>query len=128
MKAQTSVCPCGSGAAYAYCCGPYHAGAAAPDAEQLMRSRYSAYVLGREDYLLATWHPDTRPQALNLDAPPCPQWRGLTVRAHNVQDADHATVAFEARYKLNGRAYAFAETSRFVRRSGRWCYLDGDTA
>ena len=60
-----SACPCGSGRAYAACCGRLHSGAEnAASAETLMRSRYSAYVLKLEDYLLATWHPDTRPRQL----------------------------------------------------------------
>lgn len=126
MKSLPETCPCGSGAAYGACCGRYHSGDAAPDAERLMRSRYSAYVQAREDYLLATWHPDTRPPTLDLDATPRPQWLGLAVGSHAVQDADHATVAFVARYKLNGRAFKLRETSRFVRLGGRWFYVDGD--
>ena len=124
MSAPT--CPCGSGRALAECCGRFHAGEAAPDAERLMRSRYSAYVLGLEDYLLATWHPATRPSSMELDAPPRPQWLGLTVRSHTPLDASHATVEFVARYKLNGRAYRLHETSRFERVDGCWLYVDGE--
>ena len=115
---------------YADCCGRWHEGLArgepAPTPEALMRSRYSAYVLGREDYLLATWHADTRPAELDLQATPRAQWLGLTVKSHAVQDPGHATVEFVARYKLNGRAFRLAETSRFVRIEGRWFYVDGD--
>lgn len=125
-KPADDACPCGSGETCEACCGRYHAGAPAPDAERLMRARYSAYARGLEAYLLATWHPDTRPADLGLDAPPRPQWLGLVVKSHAVQDADHATVAFVARYKLNGRAFKLAETSRFVRLDGRWVYVDGD--
>ena len=119
-------CPCGSGRALADCCGRYHEGQLAPDAERLMRSRYSAFVLGREDYLLATWHPSTRPAALELDATQRPQWLGLTVKAHTPLDETHATVEFVARYKLNGRAFKLHETSRFEQVDGRWLYVDGD--
>ncbi|WP_324780527.1 YchJ family protein [Thiobacillus sedimenti] len=119
-------CPCGSGRPLAQCCGRFHAGEPAPDAESLMRSRYSAYVLGLEDYLLTTWHPATRPPALELDAPPRPQWLGLAVKSHVPLDADHATVEFVARYKLNGRAFRLHETSRFERVAGRWLYVGGD--
>lgn len=126
MKITDEPCPCGSGQTYAQCCGVFHAGAAAPDAERLMRSRYSAYVGGLGDYLFATWHPDTRPAELGLDATPRPQWQALTVKSHVVQDSDHATVEFVARYKLNGRACRLHETSRFVRLQGRWVYVDGD--
>ena len=120
------ACPCGSGRALSACCGRYHAGEPAPDAVSLMRSRYSAYVLGLEDYLLATWHPATRPAVLELDATPRPQWLGLAVKAHTPQDETHATVEFVARYKLNGRAFKLHETSRFERVDGRWLYVDGE--
>lgn len=119
------VCPCGSGRPLAECCGRFHAGEPAPDAERLMRSRYSAYVLGLEDYLLATWHPATCPATLELDAQPRPQWLGLAVKSHVPLDAGHATVEFVARYKLNGRACRLHETSRFERVGGRWVYVDG---
>ncbi len=98
----------------------------ATDAETLMRSRYSAYVQGDAAYLLATWHPDTRPSSLDLNADPKPKWLGLTVKRHVPLDADHARVEFEARYKLNGRAFRMRETSRFTRLDGRWYYLDGE--
>jgi SEC-C motif-containing protein len=97
----------------------------APTAEALMRSRYSAFVRGDLPYLLATWHPDTRPATLDPD-PPGLRWLGLEVRRHADQDADHATVEFVARSKLQGRAHRLHETSRFVRLDGRWHYLDGD--
>jgi SEC-C motif-containing protein len=120
------ACLCGSGRPYETCCGIFHAGETAPDAESLMRSRYSAYVLGREDYLLATWHPATRPAALDLEATPRPQWMGLAVKSHAPLDDVHATVEFVARYKLNGRAFKLHETSRFERVEGRWLYVDGE--
>ncbi len=121
-------CPCGHAAGYAVCCGPLHEGAVATTAEQLMRSRYSAYVLKREDYLLASWHPDTRPATLRLAAQqPPPTWLGLAVRQQQLIDTDHATVEFVARYRLGGgRAQRQHETSRFVRLNERWYYLDGE--
>ena len=123
---SSAACPCGSGRTLAACCGRFHAGEPAPDAGSLMRSRYSAYVLGLEDYLRATWHPVTRPAALGLDAVPRPQWQGLAVKSHTPLDATHAMVEFVARYKLNGRAYRLHETSRFERVAGRWLYVDGE--
>lgn len=126
LKPGDEACPCGSGATYVACCGPLHAGAAAADAERLMRSRYSAYVRGLDAYLLATWDADTRPAALALDAEPRPRWLGLTVIAYQPLDADHATVEFAARYKCNGRALRLHETSRFRRTGGRWFYVDGE--
>jgi SEC-C motif-containing protein len=123
-------CPCGRPAAYADCCGRYHAGpqhGQAPDAEALMRSRYSAYVRELADYLLLTWHPGTRP-AEPLHFEPGLRWLGLEVKRHRAIDADHAEVAFVARSKLGGRAHRLQETSRFVREGGRWFYVDGDVA
>jgi SEC-C motif-containing protein len=123
MTSTTPACPCGSGAACADCCARWHAGAAAPSAEALMRSRYSAFVLGRTDYLLATWHPATRPSSLELDR--AVKWLGLDVRASRT-DGDQATVEFIARSKLGGRATRLHEASRFVLELGRWYYVDGD--
>ncbi|VCU72515.1 hypothetical protein PIGHUM_04616 [Pigmentiphaga humi] len=121
------LCPCGLGQAYARCCGRWHHGAQrlqAPDAPALMRSRYSAYVLGLHGYLLDTWHLSTRPAALEPD-PDGMKWLGLEVRSSAQRDADHATVEFVARSKLGGRAHRMHEISRFVREAGQWYYLDG---
>ena len=89
-----------------------------------MRSRYSAFVLDLGDYLLASWHPSTRPATLEPNEPGL-KWLGLEVRRHVGADADHATVEFVARCKLAGRARRLHEISRFVRENGRWFYLDG---
>jgi SEC-C motif domain protein len=121
-----SNCPCGSNKSYADCCGHYiDGGEIAPSAEALMRSRYSAYVLLREPYLLATWHSSTRPAALGLHYEVQPKWIGLEVKHHAQQDVNHATVEFVARYKVSGRAQRMHEISRFVCEDGRWLYLDG---
>lgn len=121
-------CACGNPAGYATCCGPLHDGAAATSAEQLMRSRYSAYVLKREDYLLSSWHPDTRPATLQLAAQqPLPTWLGLEIRREQRIDDNHALVEFVARYRLGGgRAQRQHETSRFTRADERWYYFDGE--
>ena len=125
-------CPCRSihdTRPCASCCARYYAGPLhlqAPDAETLMRSRYSAFVFGLREYLRDTWHPGTRPAVIEPD-PVGLKWLGLEVRVHAVQDADHATVEFVARSKLGGRAQRLHETSRFVREGGRWFYVDGQT-
>ena len=93
-----------------------------------MRSRYTAYALKREPYLLATWHASTRPQALKLDDDAWTKWIGLDVKRHTLQDQTHATVEFVARCKINGRAQRLHEVSRFVCESGCWFYVDGDIA
>ncbi|MEY8875735.1 MAG: YchJ family protein [Leptothrix sp. (in: b-proteobacteria)] len=121
-------CPCGQPRALNACCGRFHAGPLhlqAPDAQALMRSRYSAYVLDRLDYLLATWHPDTRPARLEANEPGL-RWLGLEVRSQRVIDASHAEVEFVARSKFGGRAQRLHERSRFTLEAGQWFYVDGD--
>jgi SEC-C motif-containing protein len=131
MKAPVTPCPCGSGQAYAGCCGRLHTLFAtagllgAEDAASLMRSRYSAFVLELRDYLLASWHASTRPASLAPNEAGI-KWLGLQVKGHQRQDADHATVEFVARSKLVGRAHRLQERSRFVREAGVWYYVDGD--
>jgi len=90
-----------------------------------MRSRYCAYVLGHADYLLATWHPSTRPAGLDLEEEPRPKWLGLEVKRHEVTGQDQAIVEFVARYRVGGRGQRLHEISRFVREEGRWYYFDG---
>ncbi len=135
-------CPCGKGE-YASCCGRYHEGVPAFDAESLMkplairpgrqttpadalvmmRSRYSAYVMELEPYLLYTWHPDTRPKKIDFDERA--KWLGLEIRACALQSADCATVEFVARFKIAGRAHRLHEISRFVLEGKDWLYVDG---
>ena len=113
--------------AYTNCCGRYvdHFDTTpAPDAEHLMRSRYSAFVRERADYLLATWHPSKRPESLTFDVGA--KWLGLDVRSHQPTGADTAEVEFVARYRVAGQAVRLHERSRFVRENGRWMYVDGD--
>ena len=124
---MTELCPCGSGAAYADCCGPHHAGLPAPSAESLMRSRYAAYALGLGDYLALTWHPGSRPAGADL-ADGGSVWRKLEIlrtEAGGEGDADGA-VEFKAHWQTGGRKGCLHETSRFVKENGRWYYLDGD--
>jgi SEC-C motif-containing protein len=127
------ACPCGRvdnkkrPVAYVDCCGRFvdHVDAApAPDAEHLMRSRYSAFVHEQADYLLATWHSSTRPASLDFDAGA--KWLGLEVRQHQVTGADTAEGEVVARYRVQGQAVRLHERSRFVREGGRWFYVDGD--
>ena len=118
-------CPCGRALDFAACCGRYlGTGVPAPDAESLMRSRYTAFVRGDVAHLLATWHASRRPASLDLDAGV--KWLGLDVKRHRVLDADHAEVAFVARSRVQGRGQRLQERSRFVREDGWWFYVDGD--
>jgi len=94
-----------------------------------MRSRYTAFVRERADYLLATWHPSTRPDRLDFE--PGARWLGLELRSRAVADADHAEVEFVARVRgPGGAAQRLHERSRFVREHegvhDRWYYVDGD--
>jgi SEC-C motif-containing protein len=91
-----------------------------------MRSRYTAYALRREDYLLQTWHSHTRPASLDLEDESHRKWLGLEIRRHEQPEPDRALVEFVARYKVAGRAHRLHEVSRFVREAGRWLYVDGD--
>jgi SEC-C motif-containing protein len=126
MSKHTLVCPCGTVKPYPECCGRYiDTPAAAPTAEALMRSRYTAYTQLNETYLLATWHASTRPTSLALATETPTKWLGLTVKNHQQPDETHATVTFTARYKINGRAYSLHEISRFVREEAQWFYVDG---
>ncbi|MEU2715236.1 YchJ family metal-binding protein [Streptomyces sp. NPDC007205] len=116
-------CPCGLPRPYDACCGRFHAGAAAaPTAESLMRSRYSAFVKGDAGYLLRTWHPRTRPERLDLD--PRMTWTGLEILDATDGSAFHTTgtVTFRASY----RGGSLHERSRFERVDGAWVYVDGD--
>jgi len=89
-----------------------------------MRSRYSAYCLGDEAYLLKTWHPSTRPGSLHLGESPV-KWVGLEIITAPEATGDEARVEFIARYKQNGRAGRLNENSRFRRDRSQWFYLDG---
>lgn len=126
--AASPPCPCGLGAPYAACCGPFLAGReAAPTAERLMRSRYTAFARGDAAYLLRTWAAATRPADLTLD--PGIRWTGLTVLGATGGSAFHSegTVEFTARYRAGGRAGEQHENSGFVREQGLWVYVDALT-
>ena len=133
LRADTLPCPCGrSGSAskgrsrtvtFGECCSPLLQGKQfAVDAEALMRSRYTAYVLGDAAYLRRSWHPDTCPADLSLDAGV--QWLGLKIERHTRISPTHAEVVFIARYRLDGLVYRLAEHSRFVLEQGRWLYCE----
>jgi SEC-C motif-containing protein len=128
-RPEPAECPCGSGAAYAACCRPLHAGQArAATAEQLMRSRFSAFAVGNADYLLRSWHSSTRPPRLDLD--PGLRWTRLEILGSSGGGPFHSegTVEFTAysrrrRGDGDGGEEAMHENSSFVRESGAWVYL-----
>lgn len=121
------LCACGSANQYAACCGRFHFGNEMPaSAELLMRSRYCAYVLALQDYLLETWHPSTRPVSLDFSDANKTRWLGLEVRRHTVVDASRAQVEFVARYKMGGLpAVRLHEISDFIFEEDRWFYVSG---
>ncbi|CEP37978.1 MULTISPECIES: YchJ family protein [unclassified Halomonas] len=124
-------CPCGSHLTLEQCCGRYHQGELAPTPEALMRSRYAAFVLGLTDYLLATWHPSTRPGELTPD--PEAEWKSLSIVAAEPPREDTGYVHFKACFYERGREqggakkrwHVLEEVSRFVKEQQRWWYIDG---
>jgi len=127
---QTKDCPCGSGQLLADCCGPYLIGAeAAPTAEALMRSRYTAYVEHDDAYLLASWDPQTCPDDPHPSADNGTTWTGLKIlRAEaGTEGDDEGVVEFIASCDVRGTPAQLHEISQFRRSEGRWLYVDGDT-
>ncbi len=122
-------CPCGSGSLLIECCGRYHGGTPAPSAEQLMRSRYSAYVLGLIDYLVATTLP-AQQSALDRGAMAAwsaqSTWLGLQVENSEVLGGqpEHAFVTFVARWHDGQGEHAQHERSAFVQNAGHWYFID----
>ncbi|MBF9334748.1 hypothetical protein G3N30_00355 [Microbacterium lacticum] len=126
--APDDPCPCGGGT-FGTCCGRILAGRPAPTAEQLMRSRYTAFAVGDAAHLRATWHPSTAPESLTLD--PAMRWDGLEIiDATTAADDRRATVEFRARWHdaPSGQRGVLHEVSRFRRAAGRWYYLDGEVS
>ncbi len=126
-KKYRGPCPCGSLKTYEACCQALHEGGWPVDAGALMRSRYSAFVLKLEPYLLATWHPRTRPESLGLSQSPR-RWLGLKILRHEEGADGTAIVEFIARYKAGGRVRELREASRFAQEDGRWLYVDGEVS
>ena len=121
-------CPCQSEKLYADCCEHYHNGEAAPTAEALMRSRYSAYVMNDDKYLYKSWSKTTRPSKKSLKQNQANEWLGLTiVRTDKGTTFDsEGVVEFIARFQSDAEVQQLHEVSRFVRENGKWVYLDGD--
>lgn len=121
----TAACYCGNEAGYHACCARFHSGdALAPDAQSLMRSRYSAYVLGLDGYLMKTWASEFRPASVVVNEPGT-RWLGLEVKRVEILGPTRSVVEFVARYKVAGRARRLREISQFELRQGEWLYLTG---
>ena len=118
----SAACPCGGGE-YGSCCAPFLCRERWPEtAEQLMRSRYTAFAVGDSEHLLRTWHPRTRPEVLELDER---RWTGLQVteRVDGAVGDLMGIVGFTAHWTLGAQRDSVTERSAFVRRGGRWVYL-----
>lgn len=124
-------CPCGEQLSLQACCGRYHQGAIAPSPEALMRSRYSAFALGLSDYLLATWHPTTRPMKLAPD--PSTEWKALFIISAEPPLDSSGSVHFRALFReqphergpVEKEWHVLEEVSRFIHQQQRWWYVDG---
>ncbi|UJR85719.1 YchJ family protein [Sandaracinus amylolyticus] len=134
MRRDDDACPCGSGATYATCCAPFHAGAEPPDAERLMRARYAAFARGEHRFLHRTLHRDhedrARPErdfvaSLEKHAKRA-RYRGLRILDHDGPDADGiARVLFAVDVLVAGRDASFVELSSFAIEGGGWRYVGG---
>jgi SEC-C motif-containing protein len=126
-----NICPCGSGKAYAECCGPFISGAENPaSAEQLMRSRYTAYVREDVDYIVDT-HIPRRREDLDVEATRIwakeAEWLGLEIiRCENGGTGDETgLVEFKATYRQDGEEIVHHEVSEFRREGGKWFFEEG---
>jgi len=119
------ICPCGSGKDLAQCCRLLLEGTAATTAELLMRSRYTAYVLGDSKYLRQSWHPATRPSRVRMDDV---EWLSLSIVSvqKGRENDNNGVVEFVAAFRMQGRYRLLHESSRFERLGGQWFYHDGD--
>ena len=127
---QLSLCPCKSRETYSTCCEPFHLGRAKPEtAEQLMRSRYSAYFFRLVDYLVSTTHPDSRASDLKArleETIYLSNWRFLTILGSSKGGPNDKVgkVEFVAEYFEDEQPHKLHERSRFKRYKGAWKYLD----
>jgi SEC-C motif-containing protein len=124
----TMTCHCQSNKPYSECCEPYHQGQAAPTAEALMRSRYSAYVLNNTNYIYKSWSQATRPSKKSLKQGEPMQWQSLEIiktESGSALDTE-GVVEFKATYVAAEKIETLHEVSRFIRENSRWVYLDGN--
>ena len=124
-ESHLDKCPCGSDIAYSNCCQQWHSGAAAPDPEALMRSRYAAFVLKDKRYLLDTWHSSTRPRELDFEN--SPSWASLSVIS-SADEGSLGSVHFRAIYHAGSGWGCLEEISQFVKENGRWFYREGESS
>ncbi len=128
IQTDTANCPCGSGRDFHACCDPYLQGEPVPNAETLLRARFSAYATANERYINQTWHPASRPIKLHLHNAEQVRWYGLKIiRIENGGPDDQAgLVEFSAHYQIKHRQGQLHEISHFARDNGKWYYLEGE--
>lgn len=130
MASSLNLCPCGSGQSYQNCCGQYHSGIAVPEtAEQLMRSRYTAYVNSNSSYLIDTLHPEKHTGNLGNELRESFKgiiWTGLQINelSDGGVDDEVGTVSFSAFYETSDGAFRMDENSLFTRVGGQWFYKE----
>lgn len=126
-----NICPCGSGKPYSHCCQPLHNGTSvAETAEQLMRSRYSAFATENVDYLVETHDKTTRSKTLKQELESSMgevKWLRLEVMQTQAGQANdtEGTVQFTAHYLEDGRPGKMTELSKFKKKKGVWFYVSG---
>lgn len=122
-----TTCPCGSELTYTDCCGRLHSKEQrAITAEQLMRSRFTAYTQRNADYLLATWTASKRPASIDFSKETA-EWQKLHIVSCKKGGAkdNKGIVEFKAFYRQDGIDYFMHEISRFIKTGQDWFYLDG---
>lgn len=123
----TSTCLCGSQIAYELCCGLLHTGKnIALTAEALMRSRFTAYAMHKDHYLLQTWSVDSRPESIDFSKE-TGIWTHLDIIStkKGLAKDNKGIVEFKAYFTQNGEEQVMTEISRFIKKQGHWYYLDG---
>jgi SEC-C motif-containing protein len=117
-------CPCNPKKLFADCCEPFLQHKKIPRSPvELMQSRYAAYVVKQEEYLLETWHQTTRPQAVNMDQ--SPKWLNLQI-INTSHQGNQGMVEFKATYMADKTIHILHETSYFVKENDCWFYVNGD--
>jgi SEC-C motif-containing protein len=130
MTENNELCPCGSGTPFANCCEPVIKGTRESEsAEELMRARYSAFVTGAIDFIVASTHSRTRKE-IDLDFirewSETSKWQGLEILEVKQVNENKAFVSFEARFNQGGEDQRHREKSTFEREDGQWRFVTGD--
>ena len=127
LSPAVEICLCGSGSVYAECCALYHGGQQFPvTAENLMRSRFTAYAKRNAEYLLASWNASKRPASIDFSKETA-VWQRLQIISCKKGGAKDSKgiVEFKAFYEQDGEDFFMHEISRFIKTGRQWLYMDG---